>query len=162
MGILKRIEERIQKWLFKEEIEEYITVQQEQYIQNKETTSLLEKETNEIKKSIEKEMLKCEAEDHTMPPTDSDIERYFCYHSNYINNMLLLEKNTGVWTNTKREIIPKEEYIRDAKKGGWIYLRTSCGLPFGDLNKPSSPWTLSDCDKQKSVKEGPEIHMKQK
>lgn len=161
MGILSKINEKIDRWLHKEEYElieqrraEGLPVTQEEY------EAMEREEIEKMKRVMETEMKRILEEDHTRPPTQADINRYYTYHENYVSNMKGLEQNVGLWTRAPKEITRLEKYCDEAKEKGWDYLRQSCGMPTGDMSKPRSPWvvgkTSSDWSTQKTEEKEPE------
>lgn len=160
MGIFKKIENKVSNWLFKEEIEVEKEVV-EYYKQNMPSKEELEESKKRELEVIKQEFEKMKREDLSKPPTYSDINRYYGYYTNFIENIKLIEENTGEKCpyNVPSSPVSISDYSDKAKKDGWRYLRMSCGLPTGNLNEPRKPWVAGVKDKKWTVEE-PEIHMK--
>lgn len=143
---LKGLGEKVERWLFKEEI-----AQAQEQEQNRQQTNenelirFLSELSDKIKEqnSVVKEQYDiCIAEDHSRPPSGEDIGRYYNYHSNYINNINEAKRNNGLWVTDEKTLISKEEYQAKVNKDGWIFLRSSCGLPQGKID--GIPWGLKN------------------
>lgn len=146
---LKGLGERVERWLMKEE---YAAAAAEQAAQlptgpngEKITPEQLNVLLAELKKVVEENSAKakeqfdlCSAEDHSQPPSQVDIDRYFGYHDNFTSNMRLAQEKIGMWTVSDTETFTKEEYQVKAQSDGWEFLRRSCGLPQGKMG--GTPW----------------------
>lgn len=155
MGLLQKFNEKVQGWLFKEEIEfteqrraEGLPVTPEEFeAQHKAELERMERVTAQ-------EMKKILAENHNKKPSQADINRYYTYHENYVDNMKGLEKHIGgLWTKAPENQIRLDVYNDEAHEKGWDYLRNSCGMPTGDLNKPRSPWIAMEAKPNWTTKE---------
>ncbi len=78
------------------------------------------------------------AEDHSVNPTQSDIDRYFQYHTNFVSNVSNAQNNAGMWVTNKKDQIEKSDFDTKGRLEGWSFLRDSCGLPQGKLD--AEPW----------------------
>lgn len=146
MGFLKDIRQdignKVEGWLFKEEIEK--AQQSPQNISPQQVEGLIEMLKEAKQQSTDQlayakqEMELVMAEDHTVDPTQSDIDRYFQYHSNYIRNV----EKTGLWMTNEKTQLQKEDYDTKGRVEGWKFLRESCGLPQGSLD--AQPWKSTD------------------
>lgn len=143
---LKGLGEKIERWLFKEEIAQAQEQEQNrQQINDDELVRILSELSDKIKEqnSASKEQYDlCIAEDHSRPPSGEDIGRYYNYHSNYVNNINEAKRNNGLWVTDEKTLISKEEYQTKVNESGWIFLRSSCGLPQGKID--GTPWNLEN------------------
>lgn len=137
MGLLKNIGNKIEKWLFKEEIQEIKNRQEQPTPEQIQVNQKLLEKIEYMKEQAELLV----NEDHTIIPTQFDIDRYFVYHINYIKNV---ESVSGLWVTNESTEIPKDDFDTKGRVEGWEFLRRSCGLPQGDLSKQSpsiDTWT---------------------
>jgi hypothetical protein len=161
MSLLKRINGTINNWLFKEEIEQTEQRRAEGLPVTPEEHEAVRKEDFERMERVTKaELEKIQAEDHTKMPSQSDINRYYNYHENYIANMKSLEERVGnLWTKAPDRVINLELFNDKAREEGWSYLRGNCGLPTGDISKPRTPWVTGQVPTwNTSDNQEPEIH----
>jgi len=161
MKLLEAIENKINGWLFKEEIEDHIANKGQA---PQPSDAEMEAEMKRMEKVHEEQVELIKAEDHTNAPTPADIKRYYGYHDNFVNNMKLFKETTGKTPpfNVPSNPLGIVEFTEKAQNKGWVFLRMSCGLPTGDLTKPRKPWTMGDGDKAWKVDSDPEIHWKTK
>ncbi|KFZ26298.1 MAG: hypothetical protein KQ78_01471 [Candidatus Izimaplasma bacterium HR2] len=141
---LKGLGEKVERWLFKEEIAQSQSQSQSQdgqQMNEDELIKILSELSDKIKEqnsAFKEQYDLCVAEDHSRPPSGEDIGRYYNYHSNYINNINEAKRNSGLWVTDEKTLVSKEEYQANVNEGGWTFLRSSCGLPQGKINK--TPW----------------------
>lgn len=142
MKLLNKINQGIQRWLFKEEIEATEQrIAQGLPVTPEEFEAERKAEFEKMERLSREAADKIKAEDHSKAPSQADINRYYNYHENYVHNMQGLEKSgQKLWTKAPERVINLEEFNEKAHTEGWSYLRNSIGLPMGDLSKPSTPW----------------------
>lgn len=169
MGIKQKLEDMVNRWLFKEEIEQHeqMMEQDPQYRKQHEPSEEdIRAEAERTMKIHSEQIALIKAEDHSKAPSKSDIKRYFQYHVNMVENVNMIRKHTGQEPPFPVPSTPltENEYTRMVESKGWNGMRMSCGLPTGDISKPKKPWTMADGDKKWSVdsKDTPEIHWKSK
>lgn len=147
---LKGLSDKVERWLFKEEIaaarsqqirEQMPTGPNGEQLSEEELKVMLTEMVEHLKASADaaKEQFDlCSAEDHSQPPSQSDIDRYYGYHDNFTHNMKVMAEKTGMWTVSNTDSYSKEEYNQKAQSEGWSFLRNSCGLPQGKIG--GTPW----------------------
>lgn len=149
MNLFKGISNKIEGWLFKEEIENAQNQPSGSMsdISPEQAEELLQR-LKEIKQRIDEEVAFAKQEmkvvmeeDHTVSPTQSDIDRYFKYHTNYVSNVAHASEKSGMWVTNEQSEINKEDFSSKGRIEGWAFLRKSCGLPQGKLD--SEPWKTS-------------------
>ena len=130
MGFFKSLSNKVESWLMKDEIKEYNNHQKNVQLSPSQLEQL--NKVNELirerNKYIDDQMTIITSEDHSIKPTQSDINRYFVYHTNYIG---ALEFNK-VWSSST--LLNEDDYKSRGRVEGWDFLRESCGLPSGILN----------------------------
>ena len=139
-----RIRQRVEGWLFSEEIEQAREQREQSGVrpeqreemarQLSELLSRMSSEVEHVKRQVEL----CKTEDHSQPPSQEDVDRYFEYHTNYVNNIKGAQEQGGMWVTEEKSTIEQTEYNSKAQSEGWTFLRDSCGMPQGDLNQ--KPW----------------------
>lgn len=134
MGFFKNLSGKIESWLLKDEINEFNNQQNNN--QNKIQLSPEQiEELNKIGEMIQErqeyvndQIAIIESEDHSIKPTQNDINRYFDYHVKYIDAL----KFNNVWSSSI--LINEDDYKSRGRVEGWDFLRESCGLPYGVIN----------------------------
>lgn len=160
----QRYENAVQRWLFKEEIEQHERMMEDpQTCKQTQTPSEEEvkAEAERIKSVHEEQLALIKAEDHSQAPSENDIKRYHQYHVNMVENIHVIEKHTGEKAPfpVPENPLTEDEYRVMVQKDGWRGMRISCGLPTGDLNKPRQPW-VAPVEPKKWTTDEPEIHWK--
>jgi len=141
MGFFKNLSGKIERWLLSDEIKkinEQEKVQQNQPVQLTEEDVKLLKNVYDVVKAQEyvDEQLKIILnEDLTINPTQADIDRYYDYHTQYVQWIEMVQKNQNMWSTDDIKLIEKPDFDTNGRIYGWNFLRKSCGLPLGDLNK---------------------------
>lgn len=166
--IKQKYESVINRWLFSEEIKKYENQIESDIISRPQSRGISshhsQDESKRLRLLYEEQINIIKAENHTQPPSEEDILRYHQYHVNMVENVNLIGETLGqeIPRYMPKTPLTEDEYRDMVSKDGWKGMRISCGIPTGDLNKPSKPWTLSDTEKKWSVDEDPEIHRKTK
>lgn len=143
-GLFKNIHTKIERWLHREEYEAYeaqeqLKAQRSQNIDPEKAQKFLDALKEEYD-AVVAQIEIIEAEDHSQPPTEEDIARYYTYHQTLITNL----KKMGAWTVSDRKLIEESEYHRAASEQGWVFLRDSCDLPIGSLKEPQAALWSTD------------------
>jgi len=150
-SIKSKVNDRVMSWMFSEEIEtqtealnEEIKLPNGQVVTKRQALEILE-----TLRMVEKEATLCASEDHSQPPTQSDIDRYYEYHKNYVRNIGTFQEETNCWLTKKIDLLEEDVYNSEATEKGWDFLRMNCSLPTGDLkNNPwksqQSSWEVTD------------------
>lgn len=132
MGFFKNLGVKIERWLMSDEIK--LMEQESQQIQPEDDVLLdYLKMAEDKRKYINHQLEMITSEDHSIKPTQADIERYFEYHTQYVGWMTEIKKN--VWSTSDIKLIEKSEFETKGRLEGWVFLRNSCGLPQGDITK---------------------------
>ncbi len=139
--VLRKVNQKIDRWLHKEE---YEAMEQEQQKQ----MELVEKLKEDLER-VKEQVQIIEQEDHSQPPTDDDVDRYYDYHRTYVENIRTMKEKTGMWVTKEKPLIPRIEFRQKAEQEGWSFLRGSCGLPEGSILERGAPWASWMDDGQK-------------
>lgn len=142
--VLRTVNSKIDRWVRQEE---YAAAEQQHREDRQAAIGEMKQKIEEIMghmqehmEQLNAEVEKIRAEDHSVAPTQDDIDRYFGYHSAFVENMKLIKEHTGVWLTEEKTLLDVTEYNAGAVEGGWKYLRESCGMPEGDLDNQPAPW----------------------
>jgi len=167
-GLKQKYENVVNRWLYSAEIKQHEQQVQSGIAPRADQNGPSEQEIRaeeERIQSIHAEQMKIIlAEDHTVAPSQADINRYHTYHENMVQNINFIREKTGVEPpfEVPKTALTATEYGVMVGEQGWNGMRMSCGLPTGDLSKPKKPWVLNDVEKKWSTHEEPEIHWKTK
>jgi len=146
-GVVRRIlngmNRKVNRWLNQEE-QAVMQSQEEGMSQAEMFRNFMENmrrqilEAHEQHQKAQAEYEKCRAEDHSQPPSEEDVARYYRYHNNYVGNMEQFKAH-GAWMTEEVALIPEDEFKAKAAEGGWTYLRTSAGMQLGPIDG-QAPW----------------------
>lgn len=138
LSLLKAVNDKIERWLHKEE---YDRMSQEGVVQVTPEQAQMIEQARQQAEQLKKVVEDLKSEDHSIPPTEADIDRYYEYHKALIQNVEFL-KSQGAWLATDHTLMEKSEFEEKASTGGWIFLRESVGLPTNQYGvAPKSPWS---------------------
>ena len=132
MGFFKKLSNKVENWLMKDEIDAF---NNQSYTKLDLPPDVIEEldvihgVIEKKKKYIEDQLKIITSEDHSIKPTQYDINRYFEYHIKYVDVIKRDSDSKGVWSTLS--VMDEEDFKSKGRVEGWDFLRLSCGLPSG-------------------------------
>ena len=138
MGFFKNLSGKIERWLLSDEIKkinEQEKVQQNQPVQLTEEDIKLLENVHKAQEYVDEQLKIILNEDLTINPTQADINRYYNYHTQYVQWVEMAQKKQNMWSTNEIKLMEKSDFDTNGRIYGWDFLRKSCGFPLGNLNK---------------------------